>query len=227
LESATTLLIPVAEGVASNCVVKVPFWDANGAFCHGPPWVAVTHPLPVLTARVTTAECVTLPLVPVMVRLELPAGVEVVVLTVSVDDPELLTDAGLKLAVVPAGKPETASETLPLKPLIAPTVAMYVVLLPAVTVCDAGVAESEKSATAMGLTVRVTVAECVTMPLVPVMVNVAFPAGVALLVVTVSVDEPEPLTVAGLKLAVAPEGNPVALKDTLPVKPFTALMLAV
>ena len=48
-------------------------------------------------------------------------------------------------------------------------------------------------------------------------------AGVELAVATVSVDVPEPLIDAGLKLAPAPEGNPLAPSDTLPVKPFCGL----
>ena len=38
-------------------------------------------------------------------------------------------------------------------------------------------------------------------------------------VVTVIVDEPDPLTEVGLKLAEAPLGNPLTLKPTDPVKP--------
>jgi hypothetical protein len=36
----------------------------------------------------------------------------------------------------------------------------------------------------------------------------------------VSVEDPEPLMEVGLKLAVAPEGKPLALSATVPVKPF-------
>ena len=46
LERPITLLIPVADGVASNCTVKFPLWEANEVFCHGPPWVTVTQPPP-------------------------------------------------------------------------------------------------------------------------------------------------------------------------------------
>ena len=47
------------------------------------------------------------------------------------------------------------------------------------------------------------------------------------LVVTVSVEEPEPLTDAGLKLPVAPDGNPVTEKLTDPVKLPRLAMVAV
>jgi hypothetical protein len=50
-----------------------------------------------------------------------------------------------------------------------------------------------------------------------VIVSVELLVGVELLVVTVSVDVPEPpLTDAGLKLAVAPAGNPLVLSATVP-----------
>ena len=49
------------------------------------------------------------------------------------------------------------------------------------------------------------------------------PAGVAEVVVTVSSDIPEPVSAAGLKLAVAPVGNPDTLRPTVPLNRFTAL----
>jgi hypothetical protein len=53
------------------------------------------------------------------------------------------------------------------------------------------------------------------------------PAAVELDVVTVTVEAPDPLTEAGLKLAVAPVGNPPALNVTLPLNPLSAVMVAV
>ncbi len=50
---------------------------------------------------------------------------------------------------------------------------------------------------------------------------------VVLLVVTDMVELPEPATEVGLKLAVAPLGKPMALKVTVPAKPFTAATVAV
>ena len=60
----------------------------------------------------------------------------------------------------------------------------------------------------------------------PVMVNEEFPVGVVLLVVTVRVEEPEPLTDAGLNDAVAPLGSPLALNETIPLKPPMAVAVA-
>ena len=53
------------------------------------------------------------------------------------------------------------------------------------------------------MTVSVTAAECVRLPLVPVRVNVNVPLAVDFAVLTVRVEEPEPVTDGGLKLPVA------------------------
>ena len=73
-----------------------------------------------------------------------------------------------------------------------------------------------------GFTTSVTFAEWDKLPLVPVTVSVKVPVAVELVVVTVKVEEPAPLIEAGLKLAEAPDGNPLALSATDPVKPFCA-----
>ena len=46
-------------------------------------------------------------------------------------------------------------------------------------------------------------------------------------VVTVSVEAPEPVTEVGLNEAVAPAGNPLAVRLTVPVKPLSALTFTV
>jgi hypothetical protein len=50
-------------------------------------------------------------------------------------------------------------------------------------------------------------------------------AGVELEVFTVRVEEPEPTTELGEKVAVAPAGNPVTLKFTFPVNPLDGATL--
>jgi hypothetical protein len=40
-------------------------------------------------------------------------------------------------------------------------------------------------------------------------------------------DDPEPLTDDGLKLAVAPVGKPLALNDTVPLNPFRGAVVTV
>ena len=70
-----------------------------------------------------------------------------------------------------------------------------------------------------------SVAECVRLPLVPVIVNVEVPSGVVKLVVIVSVAPWPPVTDAGLKVAVVPVGNPLVLRAIVPVKPLRALVV--
>jgi hypothetical protein len=69
------------------------------------------------------------------------------------------------------------------------------------------------------VTANVTVVEWLSVPLVPVMVTVELPTGVLPLVVTVIVDDPDPLTDVGLNVAVAPVGSPLAVKTVLPANP--------
>lgn len=95
------------------------------------------------------------------------------------------------------------------------------VLPPGVTDSAAGAAESEK----FGLeevTLKVTVAIWLRLPLVAVIVNVKLPAGVEVAVEIVNVDDPDPVTEDGLKLAVAPLGKPLTLKETALLNPFSA-----
>jgi hypothetical protein len=53
------------------------------------------------------------------------------------------------------------------------------------------------------------------------------PAGADAVVARLNVEVPAPLTEAGLKLAVVPAGRTLALKATVPVKPFSAPTVAV
>jgi len=78
-----------------------------------------------------------------------------------------------------------------------------------------------------GVTVSVIVVVFVEVPDVPVIVRLNVPVGVVLAVVTVIVEEPEPLTEVGLNVALAPDGSPLALKVTAPANPFTAAIVAV
>ena len=144
-----------------------------------------------------------------------------------VDEPEPVTDAGLKLALAPLGNPLAVKVTTPANPPDPVAVAEYDVPLPAVTVCEAGVAEIEKSPTTAALTTRVTEAVWTSEPLVPVMVNGKLPVGVVLLVVIVNVELPEVVMDAGLNEAVAPAGIPLALRATVPVKPPDGVIVVV
>jgi hypothetical protein len=76
-----------------------------------------------VTVKVTVAVCVRTPLVPVMVIVELPAGVvPAVVVMVSVEVPDVLTEAGENDALAPFGIPLAAKLTEELNPFNAPIV---------------------------------------------------------------------------------------------------------
>jgi len=156
-----------------------------------------------------------------MVNVELAVGVVPEVVTVRVVVPAPVIVAGLNVAVAPDGSPVTVGVTVPLKPLTAVVLTVYVVLAPATTVCVAGAGTRVKSTT-----LSVTGKLCTTVPFVPVMVTVELAAGVLPKVVTVKVDVPVlPVMLEGLKLAVAPAGSPVAVRATFPVNPFRAVLL--
>ena len=99
-------------------------------------------------------------------------------------------------------------------------------LEPRVTVRVEGVALIEKSGDGGALTTSVTVVLCVKLPLIPVMVRVYVPAGVDVLVVTVTVDEPDPAIDGGLNDALAPAGRPLALNVTAELNPFEGVTAA-
>src|SRR2546430_1014863 len=103
-------------------------------------------PLPATTTvSVTVVACVTLPLVPVMCKVEVPTGVLPVVVTVNVELPAPVTVVGEKFAVAPVGSPLALNVTTPPNPFNAPMLAVYVVALPTVTVCVLGLADIVKS----------------------------------------------------------------------------------
>jgi hypothetical protein len=148
-----------------------------------------------------------------------------VVATVRVDVPEPATDVGLNVAVAPDINPLTLKLTFPANPLSPVTVTVYVALDPRVTVWEVGDAEIEKLGA--GFTVKLTVVECFSPPLVPLMVTVNVPVLAVLLVVTVMVLDPEPVTELGLNFALAPEPRPLALKLTLELNPLSGVTVTV
>jgi hypothetical protein len=76
--------------------------------------------------------------------------------------------------------------------------------------------------------VSVIVVEWVRLPLVPVRVMVNVPLAVwPPLPVKVSVEVPLPDTLPGLKLAETPDGSAPVDSETVPVKPFNAVMVMV
>jgi len=84
------------------------------------------------------------------------------VVTVTVEFPEPLTEAGLKLALAPDGRTDVMPKvTVPLKLFCGVTVTVLVPLFPWVTVTLLGDAERLKFGWAAALTVRLTVVVCV------------------------------------------------------------------
>ena len=144
-----------------------------------------------------------------------------------VADPEPLTEAGVKMPLLPVGSPVTVRATEPVNPPVAAIVVVKLAAFPAETVCEAGETLIVKFPVPAALTTRFTVTEWERLPLVPVTVTLYVPTAVLAAVVSVSVEDPAPVTDVGLKLPVTPVGNPLTLKVTALLKPFKAATLAV
>jgi len=119
------------------------------------------------TVTVTVVEWESVPLVPVTVTVYVP-GVELEQFSVEV--PEPVTLVGLNVHVSPVGDTVEARETIPLNPLSAVTVIVDDPEDPEVKETLVGLAAIVKSGGAV--TVTATVAECDSVPLVPVTVTV-------------------------------------------------------
>lgn len=134
----------------------------RSVYCLTPrPAVVVVYALPVETLLTVTVKGLVVtvsanvvgwvmpPLLPWMV---IVVGPPVVALapaeSVKVLVPPPTTDAGLKAAVTPDGRPEAAKVTLPVKPLSAVTVRVLVPLPPCAMLMPAGEAERPKSGAA-------------------------------------------------------------------------------
>jgi hypothetical protein len=125
---------------------------------------------------------------------------------------------GLNVAVTPAGNPEAARVTLPVKPFCGANVIVSVALLPGLTVTLAADAAKVKPGTT---TARVMVVVLLTVPDVPATVMVDVPATAVLPAVNVSVLWVAVL--AGLKDAVTPAGKPDTVSAAVAV---TVMVLA-
>jgi hypothetical protein len=126
----------------------------------------------------------------------------------------VLTEAGLKVAVVPAGTPPALNEIVCTEPLSTAVPIVDVPLAPCAIETLLGDAVSAKSDAGAAVTVSATSTEWVAVGPVPVTVIVYGPVAVVLLAVTVIVEELPAVTVAGLNAIVTPAGRPVALSVT-------------
>src|ERR1700681_2835875 len=113
--------VPVSSTSANGDVLEAPvaafqkLFGTTPATSAGPmgTWLPAKSMLTVpleanaITSRLTGAEWCKLPPVPVMVSGKVPSGVFALVVMVNVDVPAPVTVDGLKVPLVPAGKPET------------------------------------------------------------------------------------------------------------------------
>ena len=147
------------------------------------------------------------------------------VLTVTVVEPLPETVSGLKVALAPVGSPDRLKLTVPLKPFSEVVVTLYVELLPASTLREAGVELIWKSGDVC--TVRVAEVLWLSEPLVAVTPGEKIPVPPPAEVEMLNVVVPEPAMDVGLNVAEAPLGRPVATKVTVPLNPFTAVTVTV
>ena len=167
-----------------------------------------------MTVSATEVVCVALVPVPVTVIVYPPGVAPAPTATVIVELPPAVTEAGLKLAVTPAGRPLALRLTLCAAPLVTAVLIVEVPFVPWATVRLLGLAAIEKSDGGAGFTVRLTDVLCVAVVPVPVTVIAYVPGVVADATVAVIVDEPPAVTDDGLKPIVTPAGRPLALRTT-------------
>src|SRR6185369_11070059 len=159
------------------------------------------------------------PPVPVMVTLvgPGPAVVEAVKVTTLLAP---VAEAGLKVAVTPEGRPLALRATADVK-LVRAMPIVLVAAAPCVTDRAGGLAPRVKFCE--GFTVRAIGSVWVSPPPAPVIVTLAGPAGAVAEAVKVTT-LPAPVTDGGLKLAVTPEGRPLALSATALANPAIRVM---
>jgi hypothetical protein len=165
-----------------------------------------------VTVRATVVLPVAVPEAPVIVTVALDCGAVAAAFSVSTLL-ALVVVAGLKEAVTPVGRPLAENPMDPVKPPRRDTAIVVVPLEPAAMLIAVGAAESVNPRT-----VRATTACAMLAPALPVMVTFETPAVAAFEAVKVTVvlrDE-----AAGLKLAVTPDGRPLAANATDPLKPL-------
>lgn len=137
-----------------------------------------------------------------------------------------LVGSALKVAVTPVGKPATPKSTEPVKPPERVIAIVLVALAPRFTVTLPGLADNAKFGVATSFTVSAMVVERVPGAPTPLTVTVALPSVAALEAASVSTLL-VPVVGSALNVAVTPAGNPLALRSTEPVKPFTRVMVIV
>jgi hypothetical protein len=176
----------------------------------------------VVSLRIAPAACVSVPLVPAILKVELP--IVAPVMTLSVEVPEVVMDAGEKVGVDPASNPVTDKFTVPANPFSAATVTVKVAVPPGATDVEPGETTTLKSG---AITLSVEVAECTRELFVPVIEIVELLAELPAAVETVRVEVPDPPSEGGEKVGVAPAGKPLAVKVTVSLNPFRGATVTV
>lgn len=182
-----------------------------------------------VTVTGIVAVCVTPP--PLAVKVTLVAPVAAVVLaenvTVELPLPGAAIEAGLKLAVTPDGSPDADNDTAELNPSFTAIDTVLLPELPCTTATLPGEALMVKSGAVVAFTVSGTVSVCVIPAPLAVTVTFVVPVAAVLFAVNVSVELPVPGAAieVGLKLAVTPDGRPVAVNEIAELKPPIAVVL--
>jgi hypothetical protein len=161
------------------------------------------------------------PEVPVTTIVPVPAGALLAAVMVSMLVPVVL--GGLKDAVIPVRRPLIVKFTELLKLLIPVTVIVVLALEPWMMVRRGIEAAIEKSGG--GGTVTATVVVWTRLPEVPVIVRV--PEPIAAQLTAFNVSTLPVVVVAGLNDAVTPEGRPLTLRFTAPLKPLRSAIATV
>src|SRR5438034_148401 len=184
----------------------------------------------VVTSSETPVVCVAADEEPLIVSAKVPVTAASVVATVRVEAPPAMTDGGANAPVAPEGSPVTVRLTVSAAPEVTCVVTAYVVLDPWATVWFDGLALMEKSSGAVvAVTVRMATVECdVGGELYwPVIVKPNVPVVAVAVVDTVRLEFCPALIEAGVKLAFAPDGNPVAERLTVRAAPAVTSVLTV
>jgi hypothetical protein len=167
------------------------------------------------------------PLLPVTVTVYVPLLMFLATVIVRVDFPEVEIEVELRLAVNPVGA-VADNVTVPVNPLRAATVIVEVPEDPLLTLRLVGDAEMEKSGV---VTVTVTVAVWLNVPLVPVTVTVyvplIVPEGTVIVSVDLSLPPCETVSEVVLSDASHPAGAAVTASATVPVNPLSDVAVTV
>jgi hypothetical protein len=170
---------------------------------------------------VSVVECVSEPLLPVIVivKRDLFGTLRELTVSVDVDDVEVGENDSVRADDVSVADSATVPAKLPCGAIVTMNEADEFRLI----VPEDGLTEIVKSPVCVtACTTSVAETEWLVPLLVPTIVNGYVPPASEPFVATVSVESPDFVIELGLKVGVAPAGSPVAVRLTVPEKPFCA-----